>query len=142
MRQPESITIDGYTYRVSPLGAIQGQKLLAKILKCLVPIFASTQGVAPEARARAIVGALTEHLSPELLEEATQIMAESTLLSTGEKKEAGGRLSKVYDEHFAGRYLEAGEWLKFALEVNYARFFSDLMTRVTHLTGVKSEVVG
>lgn len=138
MRKTERKTIGTSTYLVSQVGALEGQRILTKIAKHLIPALAAAAGEndPKEARIARATETLAQNIDSDLFEEVASAMAKQTVVQV-EKGQKGGQLLGIYDEHFAGNYLELAQWFVFAVEVNFGGFFRDILSAVPS-TGSKS----
>lgn len=141
--------IDGVTYRVGPLTAAVGRKLLVELKTILGPTLAEIvrgagsldmsekslldMDLGPIANA---IAAFAEDVTPEKYEHIV-----TTLAGQSQYSEAGGNFIafKMNTEHFRGRYLSELKWLAFALEVNYSDFLSVLNPTTNALSALVVE---
>lgn len=141
--------IDGVTYRVGPLTAAVGRKLLVELKSLLGPTLAEIvrgagsldlsekslldMDLGPVANA---IAAFAEDVTPEKYEYIV-----TTLASQSQYSEDGGKFIpfKMNTEHFRGRYLSEIKWLAFALEVNYSDFLSVLNPTTNALSALVAE---
>ena len=116
----ESKQIGEYTYAVQQLGSRAGGRLLIRFSKKL------GQGIKSGATTIDRIAGAVESLEESDYDYLVDLLAPQTYVS-------GGGLAKpvklvdVFDVHFAGRYLEMGQWLTFCLEVNYGDFLAVLL---------------
>jgi hypothetical protein len=113
----EEREIGGLKYRVTQLGAKAGRAALLRIMKTVGPAAAMLQG---DDLAGAL-GKFFENLSEVDLDYFCALFGEKSFVFQADGKMP--RVDQVFDEHFAGRYLDMIEWLIFAGEVNFADFF-------------------
>lgn len=132
--------IGGYTYEVVQLGATAGLRMSAELIKILAPSLGALAGNAD--LTGGIKSAIGGHLKPKALEDAARALAsslDSTKVQAIVKEladtteiwgpgfgDAGAPLSMHFDDHFAGKYVNLGRWLAFALKVNFSDFFDGL----------------
>jgi hypothetical protein len=115
----EKKKIGRHTYYVTQLNALVGRKALVRLAKFLGPaLAAATKGDVTDALAR-----VAESLSEDDFEYFCDLFAEKTVVTGGEY-DGEPDLHLIFDEHFAGEYLEMVQWLAFAFQVNFASFFS------------------
>lgn len=128
MRTPQSVTIDGWRYTVTPLPAGAGLALVARVAKLLGPSLAALlRGASGDALGAALT-ALVDRVSPvELVEIAKEITAGTKAVQPGGKEAA--ELSVIFDDHFGGDYLRLLDVVKFAAEVNFGPFVAGLRAR-------------
>lgn len=119
----ESRAIGASTYEVTQMGALQGRKVLTRLLKIVGPAYAmvSTKGV------EAALSEVVTNLSEDDTEYFCAAFEPLTTVTVGDKKP---RLSGIADIHFAGDYMSLIEWLVFCFEVNFSSFFRDLKSAV------------
>ena len=114
------------TYTVTMLPAKLGNRVLLKLMKSVAPVFAvASGGVA--ALAAGGIGPAIQSLSEDDFDWIAQQLAEKTEVNMG--GDQSPTLARVFDLHFAGKYMEELEWLEFAIEVNYGPFFRELKRR-------------
>lgn len=128
--------IDGHIYEVTQLGFKAGSDLWLLLVRVASPalnsILRAPGGVDSAKKGQvtpAIVNAFFEALTTTSAEEFRQIcvaLGSKTRVLGG--KEPLTLDEDTQDEHFAGRYMAAVKWMRFALEVNYADFFGDIGT--------------
>lgn len=121
MRTAEEKTIEGTAYRVLPVAAGIGQKILLRAAKVGAPTV-MTLLASPKSAKGAWMAAipsvmrLVELLSEEDVEYITKEFARETQCGSGGKMRP---LGDCYDEHFRGAYPALLQWLRFAWEVNF-----------------------
>lgn len=115
----ESRVIGAHSYEVTQMGALQGRKVLTRLLKIVGPAYAMVSSKGVEAALSEVVTALSE----EDTEYFCSAFEPLTSVSIGDKKP---RLSGIADIHFAGDYMSLIKWLVFCFEVNFSSFFRDL----------------
>ncbi len=123
MRAPEKTTIGAYTYEVTPLPAGQALKTLARLLRLLAPGLGHVGSLRPAVMtlARITLGGLADalmRLSGDELDALCRELAEPTMVH-GPGGAAPFKLAAQFDVHFQGEMLALGEWLGFAVAVNY-----------------------
>ena len=109
-------SIGASDYTVEPHGAIKGRALLLRLVKIVGPsLTAVSQDSIPDA-IKSLLGGLSEEDLTFLCEE----FSKKTMVTVD-----GGelQLSKIFDQHFVGSYIEMIQWLAWAIEVNYSSFF-------------------
>lgn len=147
MIQTEEKLIGEHTYFVTQLGALQGRKLLRRLVAIAGPALAELVKELPPASkdgrgfdlgalnlstVGAAVEALTERMTEEELEHVCNVLAARTEVQLDPERRVP--LQSIFDVHFAGRYSAMFQWLAFALEVNFRDFFAGSGTG-THLLG-------
>lgn len=129
MREAQTKVIDGLEYTVTPLGAGAGLKMLAELLKMLGPVVENitvTKDV--ETLLRQAFGIVSEKLDGDAIERMARALSEQTRVRMPDGKQPV--LATGFDAHFAGNYMALGEFLVFALEVNFADFFRQLVAKL------------
>ena len=124
MLPTKTVEVDGFTYDLTMLGALQGRKLwltLAKILAKAASDLAEFSTLKEEAMIVAI-SKLVEHIDATTYEELNTVFAKNCRVHIEAKEPL---LSDVYDLHFAGRYLAATQWLAECVMFNFASFLGD-----------------
>jgi hypothetical protein len=120
----KEVSIDGTTYELYMLNAKKGSYLLAKIVSSLGLSVTSLSGFLSESKetsAVAFLGSVLRALTPELLEEVTDVFAlHSNVFRDGAKP----RVKDVFDFHFAGHYGHMANWLIECLKYNYSDFLA------------------
>lgn len=116
--QKQTITIDGAKYTVTPLGALVGMRMLARITRI---VGGSLADVVSLKAAAAAIGTALAGFAERLTEEDVVYLCDTFMESTQLEAEPGKvvPLKGVFNTHFAGRYVELFEWLKFCAEVNF-----------------------
>lgn len=125
-RQTKSKDINGYTYKVTQLGALVGRKALARLAQATGPAigtYASTQGD-NETKSNAALARLLGALSESETEYFCDLFAPTTTVS-GKEFRGDAALDINFDDHFAGNYDALIKWLVFSLEVNFGGFFDE-----------------
>jgi hypothetical protein len=136
MREPEQREIDGVVYRVTPLPAGKGLKVMQRIAKVLGPVLTSGATAGAGSVEDAVVrelGAVAGRLSDDDLEFVSRALAESTTFANGHGAQV--QLGQCFDLHFAGEYERLLPWMAFALGVNFAPFFKRLGARLGRAGG-------
>lgn len=108
MRIPRSKTIKEFTYTVEPLGAKVGSLIALRLGKVLAG------------------GNPFDKLSPEDFTFVAEHFAKVTTVTGGDYGTNAPILANVYDDHFAGRYMDLGLWLKLCFDTNFESFLTDL----------------
>lgn len=116
--------IGEFSYEVTQFGAKVGNRVLLKVVKSLAPLFmaAAAAGNIKDIDVEGVASAIAG-ISEDEFEWLVEQFASATEVQIGEQTPT---LKKVYDLHFAGKYLDELAWLAFAIEVNYGPFFQDM----------------
>lgn len=131
MREPQTRTIDGRVFEVTPLPAGLAVKALARLSNALGPAleninsFAAVEGAVLDAMAT-----LLSRLDGDNLEVLCKIFA---TCSRAEKSPGAGEmiaLAPTFDVYFSGDLGTLAEWFTFCVEVNYAGFFRVVRDRL------------
>ena len=139
MRESKQHNINGFTYTISQLGAKEGRRVLARILRSVAGAataageLAKEGGDATEA-ALSGVAKLVENLSDADVDYLCDTFAATTTVGP-EGKDVALQLKDCFNEHFAGRYGDMVKWLWASLETNYGSFLGGLGLDVGALVG-------
>jgi hypothetical protein len=125
MLETTTRTIGEDTYRVTPLQAIQGRKVLVKLLKALGPA-AEAVADAQSGNVGALLAKLTANLEESLVDELCEIFAGRTEFQHGSKWIGLGEAGQ-FDLHFIKKYGQMAKWLAFCVEINYGSFLGELL---------------
>jgi hypothetical protein len=134
MRKQVNVTIDGFTYQLSQLGAVEGRELVVLFVKLLgrfAPMLASavksskgtsgdelsSSGVVAE-----IAGAIGT-LDPKELEPLWDAFARQAMV-LGKDGKSRQPLNEVFDDHFAGEYFSMVRFFIEAAKLNFGDFLS------------------
>lgn len=131
-RKQKTVAIDGYTYALSQLGAVEGRELVVLFVKVLgrfAPLIVSATKagkVEGGAESRAIeiaeeIGAAIQTLHPKELDPLWDAFARHAYVLS---KDGKGReqLSEVFDDHFAGEYFAMVQFFIEAAKLNFGDF--------------------
>lgn len=131
--------IGGLNYRVTLLPTKLGTATLVRLVKLFGPTLGSfiggigrgvatpglgEQDLAEHGLAQGAgdaINAFCARLDEVELQRLLDLFAQYTVVEIDAQHEP--RLDKIFDDHFAGRYDLLFTWFRFALEVNYTRFF-------------------
>lgn len=134
-RQTEEREIGGVRYKVTQLGAKTGESFLyVRLPRLLGPGLG--EFITGLGRASDVESAIANGLGDAIRDLAQRVndqdyaairdeFAKLTVVALDAEREMP--LSKIYDDHFAGRYQDVAAWLGFCLEVNYRGFFDALL---------------
>lgn len=136
----ETRRIGPYEYKVTQMGAIKGRAVSLRLIKCFLPFFTevmqgepvkgkSKKKIVEEAKEGKIdlknlewLGSALSKL--ELNEDDLTYLCDAfspltfVMLPDGRNP----RLDHIFDEHFAGHYVDLVKWLIFCVQVNFADF--------------------
>ncbi len=116
MRETKSTTIGDTEYKVTQLGATRGRQVFTRLAKV----------VGQGATAANPIAGIMSALSVEDVDYLCETLAPLTtvrIVENGKTREP--QLSSIFEEWFAGKYMEMVKWLGFALEVNFGSFLKD-----------------
>lgn len=122
----KSFVVDGFDYKATMLGALQGRRLWLKLLHVLAgPLKAlASHETFDQAAGVGAVAALIDALDDGTAEELYEVFGKSCLVRNGERwPQLEG---VVFDTHFAGRYVEMSKWLGEMIVFNFAGFLGDM----------------
>jgi hypothetical protein len=122
VREPQSKTIEGVEYVVTPLGASEGLKVITMLARMVGPVLGpALAGMKSLKDASQAIGGMVEQLNDNDIDAVCRAMAKSTVVKKSAKQQP--QLSSIFDLHFQGEYFAMFLWLRFALEVNFESFF-------------------
>lgn len=125
MRDTRKHTINGVNYEIQQLGAKEGRRVLARIMRAVAGAAGAAQGQKdPLEAAAAGASKLAEALTDEEIDFLCDTFAKCTQFEPAPGKLL--LLADQFDDHFAGRYGAMVKWLWAAMETNYSSFLSDL----------------
>src|SRR5262245_16356053 len=125
MREPQEKTIEGKRYRVAPLGAADGLRVMAKLAHAIGPALEDATSLADLGeRLFPALGRLAKQLDGEDLVYVCGVLARSSRVEPAPGTNAFIALSDVFDTHFQGDFAALFGWAAFALEVNFGFFFA------------------
>lgn len=144
MRETKSKQIGsrGYTYHVTQFGAKEGGRVLVRLLKMVgAAAGGALSGDDESAFSLEAIGRLLSNLAESVTEDDFDYLcdtfAKATNVSGGDfKGPVSLTTDGLFDLHFAGAYAELGQWLMFAIEVNFGSFFPE--GGIANLRGVAS----
>jgi hypothetical protein len=122
---PQTKTIGGTVYTVTPFGARKGRTVLFQLTKLLGGAMGALAGSGGIAEA---VSAWSASAREEDFTAVCSALESCTTFAVDVDGKGGVvvpmPLADVFDDHFAGRYDAMVAWLVFALETNFSSFFS------------------
>ena len=119
------------TYKVTQLGAIKGRAAFLRLVKVLGPMLGGAVDQDGKVRDKDFdLGKLfaSMTLDEDDLTYFCDLFGERTFVVKPDGKMP--RLDNVFDEHFAGQYIDMVQWLAFAVKVNFADFFDVAVSAV------------
>jgi len=129
----KSEPIDGFTYEVTQLGAVEGRRMLVRISKIVLPTLGALIKDADFGRLSDLniadididsaAKALVEAVDADSVDKIIESMSGITEIWGPGFGAAGAPMAHHFDDHFAGRYAAMLRWLAFALKVNFSDFF-------------------
>lgn len=119
-----------YTYHVTQFGAREGGRVLVRLLKMVGgAVGEAVKGEAEHFDMTTVgkmIGNLADTVSEEDFDYLCDTFAKASEVSGGEYREPVLLTTDgVFDLHFAGAYVELGQWLLFAVEVNFGSFLGE-----------------
>jgi len=115
-RETVTETINGFVYTIEKLGAKEGRKLLASLIRAVGPAFEGEDAIAK------LCAAMTD----AQLEALYDTFAKTTVFSPEGDPDKEWQLKLEFDAHFRGRYGSMVLWLKACLEANFGTFLQEL----------------
>lgn len=130
MRESRTHLINGFSYTIQQLGAKDGRRVLARLLRSVAGAAGEASDLVKEGSngaeaALAGIAKLVENLSDADVDYLCDTFAPTTLYGP-EGKDVQLQLKDSFNDHFAGKYGDMVRWLWAALETNYASFFDGL----------------
>ena len=118
-RVNQSKKIGNHTYEVTPLGAIEGRRVFAKLAQLMGGMVGM---IAAGGKADMVKGfqAFAESCTPDVMDFFCDTFSKVTQVHMPDGKVP--YLKDIFDDHFADNYSAMVEWLAFCLEVNFASF--------------------
>lgn len=123
----------GFTYHATQFGSRQGGRVLVRLLKMIGG--AAGEAIKGEAEGEkgldmATVGAMVANLATTASEKDFDYLCDTFITATSVSREGSGVLlplsdEGVFDLHFAGEYIELGQWLLFCIETNFGGFLGE-----------------
>jgi hypothetical protein len=140
-RKVETFALDGEHYRVTQLGAVDGRRLIVRLIKTMAPLLRGVEmaGAKPtpqgvlsrvlETSDGKVFGAVADFLQEfdgAFFEELCEKFASATevRVTDGSTERWPTLSTTVFDEHFAGRYGLMLRWFVRCLALNGADFLS------------------
>jgi hypothetical protein len=131
-REVREAVIGPYTYKVTLLGAKQGERMALQLAKLLAPTTAAfVDGLLsrPDGLSSIAVGVTTAVrqlvalVQPDELEQMQLALGKFTTVQLDAQHEPQ-LTPALFDEHFSGHYDWLMAWFAFALEANFTTFFA------------------
>lgn len=125
--QTKRVQVDGEEYELTQLGALEGRRLYARMVRLLGPV-AAALGRSDKLLEQSLgdaVAAAVEGMDEDLVATLCDTFGKRCRVKAGPDRwpELTG---VVFDDHFAGRYLLMTKWLKECLAFNFADFLGGL----------------
>jgi len=136
----KSRVIGEHTYRVEQFGAKKGGRILVRLAKMLGASIGGAIESGDKVDATVIgktLTSLTDQITEEDYDYLCDNFAAKTRVTGGQYGSNEPKLADFFDSHFAGNYLELGEWLAFCLEANYGSFLAVIGEEAKALAGVR-----
>ncbi len=115
-REVKEHNIDGFTYQIAQLGAKQGKKVLAHLMRVIGPAFEASDPVAKFAAT----------FSDDEFDFLCDTFAKTTQFYADEDPAKVFDLASKFDDHFTARYGSLLKWLWACVDSNYSAFLSEL----------------
>lgn len=140
MRKQHPVTIEGFTYELSQLGAVEGRTLVLLFLKILgrfAPMFASAAGAMRTLNSEAIeaIGAAINTVEPKELEPLWDAFSRHAYVR-GKDGKTRQLLSEVFDDHFAGEYFAMVQFFIESSKLNFGDFLGKALAQAGNLPPV------
>ena len=119
--------IGGVTYKVFQLGALTGRAALVRLVKLMGGALSGDRR-----DVGSIIAKVAESLSESDVAYFCDLFAPQTTVTTAPGKSP--KLDTIFDLHFAGKYMELFEWLRFCVEVNFGNVFTGLASAVARVS--------
>jgi len=144
MRKQVSVTIEGWTYELAQVGAVEGRALVLRFLKLLgrfAPMLAALgdtvkaakteDGSAPEndpTEAIEEIGAALTNIDGGELEPLWDAFAKHATVR-GQDGKTRQNLAEVFDEHFAGEYFAMVRFFIESAKLNFGDFLGKALAQ-------------
>ncbi len=132
MRKQQSIAIEGFTYELSQMGAVEGRALVLLFLKLLgrfAPLFMSAQkGLGADAIEA--IGSAINTVDAKELEPLWDAFARHTQVR-GKDGKTRMNLHEVFDEHFAGEYFAMVRFFVESARLNFGDFLDKALAQAS-----------
>lgn len=127
MRETKQKTIGdrGHVYHVTQFGAREGGRVLVRLLKMAGGAIGEAMQGADDldlSVAGKVIANLAETVSEADYDYLVDTFAKTSAVDI-DGKTIPLHTEGVLDVHFAGSYVELGQWIAFAIEVNFGNFF-------------------
>lgn len=137
MRKQHPVTIEGFTYELSQLGAVEGRTLVLLFLKILgrfAPMLASASG-ALNGDAIEAIGTAINSVEPKELEPLWDAFSRHAYVR-GKDGKTRQLLSEVFDDHFAGEYFAMVQFFIESSKLNFGDFLGKALAQAGNLPPV------
>lgn len=141
-RETKDTTIAGVRYQVTQLGATTGGQVMYRLGRAFAVLMAGAAqdkidlGALPPSDFDWLVKTLQATTKVGIVDDVTITDKLGNAEKVGSGHERMLDLGMVFDDHFAGKYPQMLEWLKFALEVNFGPLSDALGGLIRGLTGL------
>lgn len=119
----KSKTIGDCTYRVRQLPAIQGRKVLVRLMKMFGP---ALESIGKNTDVGSMLASALENLDEEVFDSLCDTFAKHTEFELANGNYVGLGEPGMFDQHFTGKYGPMIQWLAFCVQVNFADFLGVL----------------
>lgn len=123
----DTVTIDGTKYEIKRLGALEGRRVLVRLMQVAGPALGALAESEAKGGIEAIslaVAKLAESMNAETFAYLCDTFIEQTRVYTAEDT-APNMTKQMFDEHFSGNYLAMLKWLAAHLKFNFADFLEN-----------------
>lgn len=140
-RKQQTVTIEGFTYELAHIGAVEGRSLVLLFLRLLgrfAPLFvkAKTARDAGKLDASVIedIGFAINSVDPKDLEPLWDAFSRHAQVR-GKDGKTRENLHEVFDEHFAGEYFAMVHFFIEAAKLNFGDFLAKALAQASELQG-------
>jgi len=135
MRKQQTVNIEGFTYELSQMGAVEGRALVLLFLKLLgrfAPLLAKGAG-ALDADALDAIGTAINTVDAKELEPLWDAFSRHAQVRSKDGK-TRQVVSEVFDEHFAGEYFAMMKFFIESAKLNFGDFLGKALAQAGDLT--------
>ena len=118
----------GHTYHVTQFGARHGGRVLVRLLKMIGGAAGEAMKGDADGFDMRTVGGMVSNLAETVNEDDFDYLCDTFAKTTSielDGKVVSLTTEGLFDLHFAGAYIELGQWLLFAVEVNFGGFLGE-----------------
>lgn len=123
----KSKQIGDCTYRVRQLPAVQGRKVLVRLMKMFGPALGSMESNGnAEGNVLQMLSTALENLDEDMFDSLCDTFAKYTEFELPNGNYIGLGEQGMFDQHFTGKMGQMTQWLVFCVQVNFADFLGVL----------------